>query len=411
MVKRCCFLLSTILGFCLNVPGQELEFNSVRKLPPTLNSAAEEGMPLLSPDGRQLFFTRTLFAANSGGKFSGSDIWHSEGRGDVWRSPSNTIPAIMNTAAHNVLVGFDREGKKRFFVSASPYSPIDGIYYTERINDYWTRPQLIPIPGIDTRRFVGVYVSPDVDVVFLSMQGDDSYGEEDLYFSVKDKTGQWTVPRNMGGTLNTQGFEISPFLSNDKKRLYFASNGHGGEGDADIFYSERLYDSWETWSVPVNLGKMVNSAKFDAYFSIYGDSIAYFASNRDGQFADLYEAHVTRRATVLGDGQRYFTREDWQRELGASISQEIIFPETSTTLTPSQEELLFYVANKLQLRRSVMFHLVVLQTDDLERGEKRLKSVADYLTQSGISEDRIVTRQVESPEKAGRGVIAIRLFE
>lgn len=58
-----------------------------------------------------------------------------------------------------------------------------------------------------------------------------------------------------------------------------------------------------------------------------------------------------------------------------------------------------------------MFHLVVLQTDDLERGEKRLKSVADYLTQSGISEDRIVTRQVESPEKAGRGVIAIRLFE
>lgn len=391
--------------------AQHLEFHSARRLPSPVNTAAEEGMPLLSPDGHQLFFTRTLFAANTGGKFSGSDIWYSEGSGDSWRSPSNMLPAIVNTDAHNVLVGFDREGTKRFFVSASPHAPLQGVYVTERINRYWTRPQLITIPGVGTRNFLGVYVSPDFDVMLFSMHGEDSHGEEDLYFSVKDESGQWTPPKNMGSTLNTTGFEISPFLSADKKRLYFASNGHGGEGDADIFYSERLYDSWETWSVPVNLGKAVNSSKFDAYFSIYGDTLAFFTSNRDGQFADIYEVRATRRVTVLKEGQRYLTRSEWERELGGPVSNEVVFPDTTTVLAPSQEELLFYVANKLQLRRSVMFHLVVLQEDDPQHSEARLNRIADYLVQSGISEDRIVIRQVDPPEKAQRGVVGIRLFE
>src|SRR5690606_137833 len=294
---------------------------------------------------------------------------------------------------------------KRFFVSASPHAPLQGVYVTERINRYWTRPQLITIPGVGTRNFLGVYVSPDFDVMLFSMHGEDSHGEEDLYFSVKDESGQWTPPKNMGSTLNTTGFEISPFLSADKKRLYFASNGHGGEGDADIFYSERLYDSWETWSVPVNLGKAVNSSKFDAYFSIYGDTLAFFTSNRDGQFADIYEVRATRRVTVLKEGQRYLTRSERERELGGPDSNEVVFPDTTTVLAPSQEELLFYVVNKLQLRRSVMFHLVVLQEDDPQHSEARLNRIAGYLVQSGISEDRIVNRQVDPPEKAQRGVV------
>ena len=123
----------------------------------------------------------------------------------------------------------------------------------------------------------------------MSMKDADSKGQEDLYVSLKNGNGEWSKPVNLGSAINTAGFEISPFLTTDKKRLYFASNGHPGLGDADIFYSDRLGNSWETWSVPVNLGDKINSKKFDAYFSIR-DSVAYFCSNRDGQFSDLYKA-------------------------------------------------------------------------------------------------------------------------
>ena len=300
--------------------GQPLELHSVKRLPPPINSVGEESLPLLSADGRQLFFARALYAGNAGGKFSGIDVWSSELAGGKWSSPTNTLPAAINDEGHNAIIGISRDGNKRYFMSARPDEKMNGIYVTSRINNYWTRPEFVPVPGIDNQNFLGVYVSPDFDVMIFSMKGEDSRGEEDLYFSVKNSVGQWSAPRNMGATINTRGYEISPYLSDDKKRLYFASNGHRGEGDADIFYSERLYNSWETWSLPVNLGNVVNSKKFDAYFSIYGDSVAYFASNREGAYADIYQVGVARGRTVLTPSQRYLTREEWNRELGGTVS-------------------------------------------------------------------------------------------
>jgi hypothetical protein len=254
-------------------------------------------------------------------------------------------------------------------------------------------------------------VSPDFDVMLFSMKAEDSRGEEDLYFSVKSSTGQWSVPKNMGTTINTNGYEISPFLSADKKRLYFASNGHGGEGDTDIFYSERLNNSWETWSLPVNAGKVLNSKKFDAYFSIYGDSIAYFASNRDGKFADLYEVKVSHIRTVLTSGQRYLSRAEWNRKLGGAVAHEILFPSGKTVLTPAQKELLFYIANKLQLEKDIDFHLVVKEEETPVSTESRLKAIVNHLVQSGIAEERIITEQVEPIAKTQQGKVEIRLIE
>ena len=52
---------------------------------------------------------------------------------------------------------------------------------------------------------------------------------------------------------------ISPFLSDNDDTLYFASNGFGGYGDADIFYALRNGEGWDSWSAPVNLGEVINS--------------------------------------------------------------------------------------------------------------------------------------------------------
>lgn len=391
--------------------GQSLEFHSLKKLPPGINSVGEESLPLLSPTGRELFFTRALYAGNSGGKFSGLDVWYSEGASSNWKNPTNTLPAGINNDGHNAIIGISRDGNTRYFLSASPHEKTNGIYITSRIKNYWTRPEFVPVPGIDNQNFLGVFVSPDFDVMLFSMKANDTYGEEDLYFSVKNSSGQWSAPRNMGTTINTKGFEISPFLSADKKRLYFASTGHGGEGDADIFYSERLYNSWETWTLPVNLGKVVNSKKFDAYFSVYGDSIAYFSSNRDGKFADIFEVRVTHGRTVLASGQRYLSRDEWNRKLGGAVSTEISFPAQATTLSASQKELLFYIANKLQLEKDILFHLVVKEEDTPTASAARLSAISEHLEQSGIGKERIIIQQVESIGKSKQGKVEIRLIE
>ena len=393
------------------VAAQLLEFHSAKKLSPSVNSTGEESLPLLSPDGRQLFFTRALFAGNTGGKFSGMDVWYSEASADTWKNPSNVLPGGMNNEGHNVLIGMSHDGKKKYFLSTGADQKVHGIYAVSRSSNYSPRPEFVTVPGIENENFLGVYVSPDFEVMFFSMKAPDSRGQEDLYFSVKSAAGQWSAPKNMGSTINTNGYEISPFLSADKQRLYFSSNGHGGEGDADIFYSERLYNSWETWSLPVNLGKNVNSKKFDAYFSIYGDSIGYFSSNRDGRFADIFEVKVTRGRSVLKSGQRYLSANEWNRELGGPVSKAITFTSGNSKLNASQQELLFYIANKLQLQKNIFIHLVVREEENSTLSSSRLEAISAQLVQSGIGEERIITEQVDATAPSKQGRIEIRLIE
>jgi hypothetical protein len=408
MVSRF-FLSGFFLVSVIAVRSQQLEFTQPVKLPSTINSAAEEAMPLLSPDGRKLYFGRALFTENEGGEYAGQDIWMSEYVSGSWKKASNV--KSINNRNNNSVVGMSKDGKIFYFVNASPFQKMNGIYATGEIERARAiRPELISIPGIDNQDFIGFYVSPDLDVIFLSMKAPDS-GSEDLYYSVKEKGGLWIKPRNLGATINTPGFEISPFLSPDKKRLYFSSNGHPGSGDADIFYSERLYDSWETWTVPVNLGSSVNSDKFDAYFSIYGDTLAFFASNREGTYADLYQTTATQGKTILGKGERYLTSEEWNSFVGKNVSADFAFPHESTVLTTGQRELLFYIVNKLMLKKDIKFHLVITEEESAAVSQERLKEIYNYLKQLGIDPVRMEREQVFAIEKSNRGVIRLRLFE
>lgn len=400
---------SFLLCWSLAAFSQLLEFHNVSRLPAAVNTPAEEGMPLLSPDGTKLFFSRALYENNEGGEYAGQDIWMSTLAGREWKKATNAL-GPMNNRHNNVVVGVSRDGKTIYFVNASPFQKMNGIHFSRQTGNSWSRPELIYIPGIDNFDFIGFYVSPDLDVIFMSMKAPDSRGSEDLYFSVKDIAGAWSKPKNLGATINTSGYEISPFLSADKKRLYFASNGHGGQGDADIFYSDRLYDSWETWSVPVNLGNSVNSKKFDAYFSTYGDSIAYFSSNRESQYADLYQARVHLGKSILAQGQRYISAEEWNNMVGKNVSADFVFPHQSSLLTSAQQELIFYIVNKLMLQKDVRFHLVVKEEEDSIASKERLKAIHDRLRQSGIDPARVNAEQVFDIEQTRRGVVEIRLF-
>src|SRR5690606_22592519 len=83
----------------------------------------------------------------------------------------------------------------------------------------------------------------------------------------------------------------APFLSSDGKTLYFASKGHNTVGGFDIFKSVR--DDSGQWSAPVNIGAPINSSGDDIYYVENSEgTLAYYASMRPGSFGylDLYTA-------------------------------------------------------------------------------------------------------------------------
>ncbi len=103
---------------------------------------------------------------------------------------------------------------------------------------------------------------------------------EDFYVSYFQE-GEWSIATNIGPPLNTNLNEGAPSVTADGRRIFFtACNRNDGLGSCDIYYAERLGNSW---GEPVNLGFPVNSAAWEAQPSISSDgNTLYFSSNRGG---------------------------------------------------------------------------------------------------------------------------------
>lgn len=260
-------------------------------LPIAVNSAAEEGTPIFSPDSSFLYFTRTFDPNNTGGEYD-QDIWFSERNAEGVYSDAKSITGL-NNKFNNAVVGINAKGNRLYVLNSydGKKDTKKGINVVEKSSSgTWGKPQSVDIPGLDIEGdFYGFHVTPDEKTIIISYNGPNTIGEEDLYVS-EFMNGAWSAPQHMGITLNTIGFEMSPFLSPTKDTLYFSSNGHGGKGDADIFYSVKK-GSWTSWGAPQNLGEPFNTDKFDAYFS-YTDKIAHWASNRDEEKSNIYMVQI-----------------------------------------------------------------------------------------------------------------------
>jgi outer membrane protein OmpA-like peptidoglycan-associated protein len=137
-------------------------------------------------------------------------------------------------------------------------------------------------------------LSKDGRHIILSMESTVSYGVEDLYVIHLLPDGTWSSPKNLGYRVNTAFQEYTPFLAPDNKTLFFASNGRGGEGSFDIFVTQRIDNTWQNWTEPVNLGPEINSAGAETSFSfINGDEYAYFCSTQDSEgYGDLKRIRI-----------------------------------------------------------------------------------------------------------------------
>lgn len=127
------------------------------------------------------------------------------------------------------------------------------------------------------------FITSDGKRLYFSARKPGGYGEFDIYYS-DNNNNSWTEPVNLGPKINSSGSEVYPFLHKNN-RLYFASNGHGGEGGLDIFYSELINGEWQQ---PVDMKPPFNS-KYDDFALIVNNDFdtGFFTSNRRGT-DDIY---------------------------------------------------------------------------------------------------------------------------
>lgn len=265
-----------------------------QNLGPKINTSYSETKPVISPDGRTLFFARQNFPANVKGVKDEQDIYYSLMTDGEWSVAVN-IGAPLNDKFPNGVSSVSPDGNRILVLNAyRPDGSVEiGASISTKVQQYWQYPERIYIDGFyNKNEYVDYYISNDEKKLLLAIETDESQGDQDLYVSFKTDEFQWSKPVNLGNVINTTKAEFAPFLAADGKTLFFASMGHNGYGNSDIYYSKRLDDTWQNWTKPVNLGPEVNSKDFEAYYTIpaSGDYAYYVSTNHSIEGSkDIYK--------------------------------------------------------------------------------------------------------------------------
>ncbi len=324
--------LNLLLFFLLFYISAEAQIFKVEPLNNGINTPKyDEISPVVSIDGKTIFFTRSAYPLfDKTLKLEGEDIatklnkndynkklaeifseisgktvrnaQRSSFNQDIWmaRTVFDDFELIvhpkypLNNALPNSVCAITPNGNELIVINR--FSKFGGLQKGFSVcrkgsDKKWSFPEPIEIKNYsNVNSDVNLAMSSDGNTMVLSMQGKDSYGKNDLYICFKTGVNEWSEPRNLGSTINTPYKEITPFVSDDGKKIFFASNRPGTLGGNDIFYVEKIGEGWDDWTTPVRFVEPLNSDSDDSqpYFNSATGYI-YFASNRNGSM-DIFRA-------------------------------------------------------------------------------------------------------------------------
>lgn len=244
----------------------------------SINSNYEDYGPSLSKNDEILFFgTKRNRRTIKGQEYINEDIYYATRDGEGWTG-AKPLEGI-NTQFNEGAPCLTRDGSTLFFVRCETpdgmgrcdiyvsHKKPDGTWgdatnLGENINssDWDSHPSL----------------SHTEDTLYFTSDRPGGFGSNDIYYSYKNKHGNWTTAQNLGPVINTKGNDLSPFLHPLHNVLYFSSTEQPlNFGNFDIYKSRMVNGYWEE---PKNIGPLVNGWSDEHFFSIDSESkLLYYA--------------------------------------------------------------------------------------------------------------------------------------
>jgi outer membrane protein OmpA-like peptidoglycan-associated protein len=384
----------------------KLANNQRKNISRQINSPLDEVNPILSNDGKTLFFARKNSPENIGGKNDPQDIWYSVyNENSGWSEGKNLGPEINTKSADNLTAVGDDNSVLYFFVATRN----NVGYFTSKklVNNKWSKSKPLGLEVINESRYLESTMNKEGNVLLFTAKNCNNINyekdrdERDIYVSTKNANGKWTKPLNLGPSVNTSSDEFSPVLAADGKTLYFASKGRTGYGNSDIYMARRIGSGWTQWSEPVNLGREINSIGFDAYFAVNPScEKAYFVSHfsTTGK-GDIFEIKIPEPLKPqLPTELSSFSFGEWlkyQRNSKNFVPGTIFFEEAKAELTPASFPELSALASFLKAEKNLAIEIHG-HTDNqgtsnalLKLSKNRSLAIKKYLVAAGISERRI----------------------
>ena len=252
------------------------------KLDGNVNSEYAELVPVVSPDGKRLYFIRKYSPDNVGGEKDADDIYYSEKQANgSWGKAVNIGPPL-NTPGSDALLWISEDGKTALVHNGKKINGAEmGLAITHMSGGKWGQPKKITIKGLDNLgEYYQATITPDRQYLIISRAPAPEVNNYnfDLFYchTLSDDMLQWDEPIPFGNGINSPYAESAPFVGPDNRTLYFATDRPGGYGSGDIFTSTRIGDDWTQMTYPKMMGEEINTPYYETgLFMTYDRSSFY----------------------------------------------------------------------------------------------------------------------------------------
>ena len=345
----------------------------------TINNPSYSSVyPAVSGDGRVMIY---LTNYSDDGSFVMSMTNY---RGGQWQRPTDV--SIVGSSKVNNWGGYclNYDGTELYFSSrrANGLGLYD-IWYTKLENNNWSMPKNIGKP-INTDGHEGnPSISPDGQRVYFmrcqSMSNDDVGGCK-IFYSDNGPRG-WEEAVALPDHINI-GNTTSPRILPDNRTLVFASDRPGGQGGVELWMTRR---PGEHWSEPVNI-EPVNTPENNYFLTVTLRSIAYLTMAGEKGIQAIGELRLPpeyRLTNVI------FTQGTIRDEAGNSLNAEIRAYNKSTKeleyrrrLTPADDDFIMILSEGAvydvaynELRLEKMYQSEIIDATDLVAPKRQFPNI------------------------------------
>lgn len=238
-----------------------------------LNTEFSEYLPSVTADAKMMVFTRRT-------KFNDEDLYFSKFINGNWTTamPIDELNSSFNEGSPAI----SPDGLSLVFTSCDRMNSFGGcdLYISYYLEDHWTEPvnmgEKINTPAYESQ----ACFSANGNSIFFTSNRKGTYGGNDIWYSRRKDDRSWSIPKNIGSSINSSGNEDCPFVHPNGDIIYFSSDFYPGMGGKDLYYSKLSEQA--QWQYPVNLGFPINSKGDESSFIVFPDGKhACFASDQN----------------------------------------------------------------------------------------------------------------------------------
>ena len=239
-----------------------------KALPLSVNRYYTQYFPTLTIDNNTLIYTKRSRASDE-------DLVVSYRVDGVW-TPATLLSRNIHSEFNEGAASISADGRTLIFTmceKGQTFGSCD-LFISKKQGDFWSNPEnlgeVVNSKNWDSQPSLGA----DGNTLYFSSDRPGGMGKRDIWYTQRVED-SWAQPKNMGTIINTVKDDVTPFIHTNGENLIFASNGRTGFGGYDLFMSEQKQGKWQA---PGNLGHTVNNHLDQLSFIISADgSTAYFS--------------------------------------------------------------------------------------------------------------------------------------